>query len=120
MPSTGQARRSTTIESTVVDDRIELRRSEAEKKPLLQRLNRIEGQVRGLKAMIADDRYCLDEIQQVNAITAALREFSLLIIGQHVTEGVRFASEHKQSEETVTTAVDDMMRVLRAAMRARD
>ncbi|MCO6404780.1 metal-sensing transcriptional repressor [Aurantimonas endophytica] len=108
------------MESRVEGDRIELRRSEEEKKPLLQRLNRIEGQVRGLKAMIAEDRYCLDEIQQVNAITAALRELSLLIIGQHVTEGVKVASDHAESDETVRAAVDDMMRVLRAAMRARD
>ena len=120
MPLIGQPRRSTAIESTVEGDRIELRRSEEEKKPLLQRLSRIEGQVRGLKAMIAEDRYCLDEIQQVNAITAALREFSLLVIGQHVTEGVRHASEQAKSDETVAVAVEDMMRVLRAAMRARD
>lgn len=97
-----------------------MRRSEEEKKPLLQRLNRIEGQVRGLKAMIAEDRYCLDEIQQVNAITAALRELSLIVIGQHVTEGVRFASDHAESEKTVEIAVEDVMRVLRVAMRARD
>jgi DNA-binding FrmR family transcriptional regulator len=70
--------------------------------------------------MIAEDRYCLDEIQQVNAITAALRELSLIIIGQHIAEGVRFASDQAGSEQTVEAAVDDMMRVLRAAMRTRD
>lgn len=70
--------------------------------------------------MIAEDRYCLDEIQQVNAITAALRELSLIVIGQHVTEGIRFASHRGESEKTVEIAVDDVMRVLRAAMRERD
>jgi DNA-binding FrmR family transcriptional regulator len=74
--------------------------------------------VRGLKAMIAEDRYCLDEIQQVNAITAALRELSLLIIGQHVAEGVKAASHPAESDDTVPSAIEDVMRVLRAAMRA--
>ena len=100
----------------IVDGRIELRRTDEERKPILQRLNRIEGQVRGLRAMIEEDRYCLDEIQQINAVTAALREVALLIIGQHVAQGVEIAvSEHDGAQ-----AIEDVMRVLRAAMRTRE
>ncbi|MCQ8783163.1 metal-sensitive transcriptional regulator [Mangrovibrevibacter kandeliae] len=101
------------IESEILDGRIELRRSDDEKKPLLQRLSRIEGQVRGLQNMIAENRYCLDEVQQINAITAALREVALLIISQHVTAGVKLAIAENDTE----TAVDDLIRVLRAGMR---
>lgn len=100
----------------IVDGRIALRRTGEERKPLLQRLNRIEGQVRGLRAMIEEDRYCLDEIQQINAVTAALREVALLIIGQHVAHGVQIAV----SEHGGESAIEDVMRVLREAMRTRD
>ncbi len=63
-----------------VDGRLQIRRTEEEKKPILQRLKRIEGQVRGLQAMVQEDRYCLDEVQQMNAITAAVREAVLQLI----------------------------------------
>ena len=62
--------------------------------------------------MIEDNRYCLDELQQIQAVTAALREVGLLIVGQHVKEGVRNAAE-----EDIDAAVADVMRVLKAAMR---
>ena len=100
------------VRGEVVGDRILLSRSEAAKRPLIQRLNRIEGQVRGLRKMIEEDRYCLDEVQQINAMTAALREVAMAIIAQHVTAGVRIASG---TDEDVALA--DVTRVLRAAMR---
>lgn len=102
-------------ESRLIDGRLELRRSADDKKPLLQRLNKIEGQVRGLRAMIEEDRYCLDEVQQINAVTAALREVALLIISQHVAQGVQLAVREQESDG----AVEDVMRVLKAAMRMR-
>jgi CsoR family transcriptional regulator, copper-sensing transcriptional repressor len=102
------------MDSRIIGDRVELRRSEDERRPIAQRLSRIEGQVRGLRTMIEEDRYCLDEVQQVNAITAALREVALIIIRQHVSEGLAVAV---RSEEKAL-AVDDIMRVLKAAMRS--
>lgn len=104
------------VGSKIVEGRIELRRSNDEKKPILLRLNRIEGQVRGLRGMIEDDRYCLDEVQQINAITAALREVAMVIIGQHVAQGVEVAIRDNDS----SLAIDDVMRLLREAMRSRD
>jgi DNA-binding FrmR family transcriptional regulator len=103
-------------ESRLIDGRLELRRSDEDKKPLLRRLNKIEGQVRGLRTMIEEDRYCLDEVQQINAVTAALREVALLIISQHVAQGVQLAVREQESDG----AVEDVMRVLAAAMRMRD
>jgi len=68
------------------DGRLHLHRTAEEKEPLLQRLGRIEGQVRGVRQMVQDDRYCLDEVQQTSAITAAMREVALLIISDPVLE----------------------------------
>jgi len=101
------------MEAYVKDDRIELRRSEEERKPLIQRLNRIEGQVRGLKTMIEDDRYCQDEVQQISAINAALREVALLVIAQHMEKGLEVAEQ----PENRTLAMNDITQVLRTAMR---
>jgi DNA-binding FrmR family transcriptional regulator len=44
----------------------------ATKKVCLSRLNRIEGQIRGLAKMVEDDRYCIDVVNQLQAVTAAL------------------------------------------------
>ena len=101
------------VEGEVVGDKILLRRDAEAKRPLVQRLNRIEGQIRGLRSMIEEDRYCLDEIQQISALTAALREVALMIISQHVTVGVQIAAEGGADKET---ALADMVRVLRAGM----
>jgi CsoR family transcriptional regulator, copper-sensing transcriptional repressor len=104
------------VDGRIEDGRIQLRRSEDEKKPILQRLNRIEGQVRGLRAMIEEDRYCLDEMQQINAVTAALREVALIIVSQHLAQGIQLAID----TDARASAVEDIVQVLRAAMRTRD
>ena len=101
------------VDGAVVGDRIQLTRDAEAKRPLVLRLNRIEGQIRGLRTMIEEDRYCLDEIQQITALTAALREVALMIISEHVTAGVRIASEPGADKEM---AIADMIRVLRAGM----
>lgn len=95
------------------DGRLYLHRTPEEQEPLLKRLLRIEGQVRGLRQMIEADRYCLDEVQQTNAITAATREVALLIIQQHLAAAV----EHAVNAGDGADAINDMVAVLRAAMR---
>ena len=105
------------IEGVLVGDKIQLKRSAEAKRPLVQRLNRIEGQVRGLRGMIEEDRYCLDEIQQISALTSALREVAVMIIGEHVTAGVRVASEPGADREA---ALADMVRVLRVGMQYKE
>jgi CsoR family transcriptional regulator, copper-sensing transcriptional repressor len=97
---------------TLVEGRVRLARTEEERLPLIRRLGRIEGQVRGLRAMIETDRHCLDEIQQIRAATAALREVALLIIGQHVTEGLNLALREQDRDAVLA----DLQGVLRAAM----
>lgn len=64
-------------------------RSEEEYKNLVNRLNRIEGQVRGVKKMLDGDRYCIDIINQVAAINAALSSFNKLLLSAHIKTCVR-------------------------------
>ena len=59
-------------------------RSEEEKKALINRLSRIEGQVRGVKAMVERDAYCADVVTQVSAISAALSSFNKELLGEHI------------------------------------
>jgi DNA-binding FrmR family transcriptional regulator len=59
-------------------------REEKEYKDLINRLNRIEGQVRGVKKMVEQDVYCTDILVQVSAITAALNSFNKVLLANHV------------------------------------
>jgi DNA-binding FrmR family transcriptional regulator len=56
-----------------------------------KRLNRIEGQVRGLAKMIADDRYCIDVVTQISAVRAALRKVEEEVLADHVAHCVEHA-----------------------------
>src|ERR1700761_3129589 len=101
------------MDHSFTEGRLYLRRTSEERDPLLKRLRRIEGQVRGLIQMLEEDRYCLDEVQQANAITAAVRKVALLIMEQHLQAGVQFAVESKDSP----AALEDLLRVLKGAMK---
>jgi CsoR family transcriptional regulator, copper-sensing transcriptional repressor len=57
----------------------------------LKRLNRIEGQVRGLTRMVEDDRYCIDIVTQIAAVRAALRRAEEEILRDHVAHCVEHA-----------------------------
>jgi CsoR family transcriptional regulator, copper-sensing transcriptional repressor len=57
----------------------------------LKRLNRIEGQVRGLAKMVEDDRYCIDIVTQISAVRAALRRVEEEVLRDHVAHCVEHA-----------------------------
>lgn len=59
-------------------------RDPKEEKDLLNRLNRIEGQVRGIKAMVQEERYCTDILVQVSAIQSALNGFCKVLLSNHI------------------------------------
>jgi DNA-binding FrmR family transcriptional regulator len=61
------------------------------KASVLKRLNRVEGQVRGLAGMVADDRYCIDIVTQISAARAALRRVEEEILRDHVAHCVEHA-----------------------------
>ena len=60
-------------------------RSEEEKKKLITRLNRIEGQIRGIKKMIEDDAYCIDILTQCSAAESAFSSFSRELLSTHIS-----------------------------------
>jgi DNA-binding FrmR family transcriptional regulator len=61
------------------------------KASVLKRLNRVEGQVRGLASMVKDDRYCIDIVTQIAAARAALRRVEEEILRDHVAHCVEHA-----------------------------
>jgi DNA-binding FrmR family transcriptional regulator len=62
-----------------------------DKDALTKRLHRIEGQVRGIERMVADDRYCIDILTQVGAVKTALESMAFEILNDHVTHCVHGA-----------------------------
>lgn len=64
-------------------------RSEKEQKDLLSRLNRIEGQIRGIKNMLQQNAYCPDILIQVSAANAALNSFNKVLLAEHIKTCVR-------------------------------
>ena len=77
-------------------------RSEKEYRDLINRLNRIEGQIRGIKGMVEKDAYCPDILIQVAAANAALNSFSRELLAQHigscVADDLRAGSDEKLEE----------------------
>ena len=65
----------------------------------LKRLSRIEGQVRGLRRMLEEDRYCIDIVTQVSAVRAALRRAEEEILRDHVAHCVESAIESRNGAE---------------------
>lgn len=80
-------------------------RSEKEYKDLCNRLNRIEGQIRGIKGMLEKDAYCADILVQVSAANAALNSFTKVLLANHiktcVTEDIK-AGKEETVDELVT------------------
>ena len=81
-------------------------RSEKEYKDMMNRLSRIEGQVRGVKGMVENDAYCVDILTQVSAITSALNSFNKVLLANHiktcVANDIREGKNEKVDELVVT------------------
>ena len=77
-------------------------RSEDEKRALINRLSRIEGQIRGIRAMVAKDAYCPDVLTQTSAASAALTGFARVLLSEHirtcVVEDVRHGNDDTLDE----------------------
>lgn len=87
-------------------------RPDAEEKDLITRLNRIEGQIRGIRRMVENDAYCVDILTQVSAASCALNSFTKVLLSEHikscVTEDIRNGGEEK---------VDELVKVLQKLMK---
>jgi CsoR family transcriptional regulator, copper-sensing transcriptional repressor len=71
-----------------------------EKDAIQKRLRRIEGQVRGLQRMVAEDRYCIDVLEQVSAATRALQSVALELLDDHMAHCVANAVKVGGDEAT--------------------
>jgi DNA-binding FrmR family transcriptional regulator len=84
----------------------------ATKEQLATRLRRIEGQVRGVEQMVADDRYCIDILTQISAVQAALDKVALGLLDGHAHTCVVGAEASEREERTaeMMAAVGRLMR----------
>lgn len=80
----------------------------ADKEQILNRLNRIEGQVRGIRRMVEDERYCIDVLTQIAAVRAAINKVGVEILRNH-TQGCVVDAVNKGQADV---AIQDMMTVL--------
>ena len=87
-------------------------RDETERRDLMNRLKRIEGQVRGLQRMLDEDAYCPDILTQASAVNSALNSFCRTLLNSHirtcVTEDIRAGREE---------AADELMESLKKLMK---
>ena len=75
-------------------------RSEDELKKLTNRLSRIEGQIRGIRAMVESDAYCIDILMQVSAATSALSAFRRELLSEHIRTCVANDIKQGNTEKT--------------------
>ena len=87
-------------------------RSEKEYKSLIHRLNRIEGQIRGIKGMVEKDVYCTDILVQVAAANAALNGFSRELLANHIRTCV--AEDIRQGKDET---IDELVALLPKLMK---
>ena len=80
------------------------------KQDYLARLRRVEGQIRGLQRMVEEDKYCIDILTQVNAVTAGLKAIGVGLLDGHVRTCVRESLEHGEGDEKVEELVSAVAR----------
>lgn len=71
------------------------------KEKALKRLRRIEGQVKGLMKMVDEEQYCIDLINQVNAIRRALEQVALIVMKRHVESCVAESIKREKGEQKI-------------------
>ena len=87
-------------------------RDPKEEKDLTNRLNRIEGQIRGIKTMVQDERYCTDILVQVSAVQSALNSFASKLLSNHIKSCVVQEIESGNGEEAVNELCDTIKKML--------
>ena len=84
-----------------------------DKSSLLARMKKIEGQAKGIQRMIGEERYCIDIVQQLSALSAAVDEVSLLILQSHIEGCVTDAIRERHGEGHIK----ELMGTIRKAMK---
>lgn len=87
-------------------------RTKEEYKDLIHRLNRIEGQVRGVRGMVERDAYCVDILTQVAAINAALNSFNKVLLANHIRTCVvdDIKSDSEEAVEELVAIIQKLMK----------
>ena len=88
------------------------KRSEEERKKLIHRLNRIEGQIRGIRGMLEKDAYCADILTQSAAVNAAVNAFNKELLASHIRTCV--AQDIRDGEDQV---IDELVTTLQKLMK---
>ncbi|MFD1849666.1 metal-sensing transcriptional repressor [Oceanobacillus bengalensis] len=84
-------------------------RTKNEKQAVINRLKRIEGQVRGIQKMVEEDRYCVDILVQISAIQSALKNVGFAVTERHINHCVSDAVRQGEGKETI----EELMEVLK-------
>lgn len=87
-------------------------RTGTEERDLLNRLSRIEGQIRGIKSMVEEGRYCVDILTQVTAVQAALNSFNKMLLSNHIKSCVV-----EEIGKGNTEVVDELCRTIQKVMK---
>lgn len=88
------------------------KRDPEEYKDLIHRLNRIEGQVRGIKRMVEDDAYCTDILIQVSAVNSALNSFNKVLLANHIRTCVAddIRAGHEETIDELVATLQKLMK----------
>ena len=87
-------------------------RDENERRELMNRLKRIEGQVRGLQRMLDEDAYCPDILTQASAVNSALNSFCRVLLANHIRTCVS-EDIHAGREDTVDELMDTLQKLIK-------
>ncbi|MFV0466839.1 MAG: metal-sensing transcriptional repressor [Lachnospiraceae bacterium] len=87
-------------------------REESELKALVTRLNKVEGQIRGIRQMVESERYCVDILTQVSAVQSALNSFNKELLARHIHSCVKDDIREGSDE-----AVDELCELLKKLMK---
>jgi len=84
-------------------------RTDKEKESVINRLKRIEGQVRGIERMVEDDRYCIDILVQISAINSALKKVGYNVAERHMKHCISHAIDNGEGD----SAVEELLEVMK-------
>ncbi|MFC1988794.1 metal-sensitive transcriptional regulator [Chloroflexota bacterium] len=84
-----------------------------DKASLLTRMKKVEGQAKGIQQMMEEDRYCIDIVQQLTALSSAAEEVALLIMESHIEGCVTDAIREQHGE----AHIDELMKTIRKVMK---
>ncbi|MCH5161441.1 MAG: metal-sensing transcriptional repressor [Clostridiales bacterium] len=87
-------------------------RGDEERKKLINRLNRIEGQIRGIRSMVERDAYCPDILVQSAAVNAAVNAFNKDLIASHIRHCV-VRDIHDGNDEVIDELVDTLQKLMK-------